>query len=98
MILNLRNILQERINKTVWDIECKVTYHDTKAVMYMNEYTSKLLEEIVTRGFKTYITDIQKDELDKLKKNGLVGNYMGTSIIIKNELKDFEIEIKEKEN
>lgn len=92
MILNLRNIIQEKINKTVWDVECKVTYHDTKAVMYMNEYTMNLLKEITTRGLTMYINEnYQKDD-------GIVGTYEGVEIITKNELKDFEIEIKEKEN
>lgn len=91
--LNLRNIIRERIYKTIWDFECRNSYHDTKAVMYMNEYTMNLIKEITTRGLRMYAKDIPHKEDD-----GITGVYEGTDIIIKNELKDFEIEIKEKEN
>lgn len=93
MILNLRNVIQEKIRKNVWDIECKLTYHDTKAVIYMNEYTMNLIESIMTRELTMYAKDISDKE-----DNGIMCTYEGTEIIIKNELKDFEIEITEKEN
>lgn len=93
MILNLRNILQEKINKTIWDLECRFTYHDTKVAMYMNEYTRDLLKDITTRNLYVYPVDESYNPND-----GIDGVYQGVDIIIKNELKDFEIEIKEKEN
>jgi len=92
--LNLRNIIQETIHRNVWNIECKTTYHDTKAVIYMNEYTMNLIANIMTIELTMYA---EKDILDK-EDNGIICTYEGTDIIIKNELKDFEIEITEKEN